>query len=81
MSKFSCTNFALNSFIDVFAGTGVVGDLFLKKGKEVYFNDYLKSNFYSYKAFYEPVKVDIEKIENIISRFWINILEKDFHKN
>ena len=59
----------IKSVIDVFAGTGVVGDLFLKKGKEVYFNDYLKSNFYSYKAFYEPVKVDIKKIENIINKY------------
>ena len=59
----------IKSVIDVFAGTGVVGDLFLKKGKEVYFNDYLKSNCYSYKAFYEPVKVDIKKIENIINKY------------
>ena len=63
----NCKN--IKSVVDVFAGTGVVGDLFLKKGKEVYFNDYLKSNYYSYKAFYEPVKVDIEKIENIINKY------------
>ena len=31
----------VKSVIDVFAGTGVVGSLFLKNGKEVYFNDYL----------------------------------------
>ena len=55
----------VKSVVDVFAGTGVVGSLFLKKGKEVYFNDYLKSNCYSYKAFYEPTKVDIKKLEKI----------------
>ena len=30
----------VKSVVDVFAGTGVVGSLFLKNGKEVYFNDY-----------------------------------------
>lgn len=59
----------VKSVIDVFAGTGVVGTLFLKKGKEVYFNDYLKSNYYSYKAFYEPTKVNLIKIEKIINKY------------
>ncbi len=59
----------IKSVIDVFSGTGVVGNLFLKDGKEVYFNDYLKSNYYSYKAFFEPVKVGIEKLENIINEY------------
>lgn len=59
----------VKSVVDVFAGTGVVGSLFLKNGKEVYFNDYLKSNCYSYKAFYEPKKINIKKIENIINKY------------
>ena len=59
----------VKSVVDVFAGTGVVGSLFLKKGKEVYFNDYLKSNCYSYKAFYDQAKVDIKKIEKIINSY------------
>ncbi len=59
----------VKSVVDVFAGTGVVGSLFLKNGKEVYFNDYLKSNCYSYKAFYEPKKINIKKIENIINNY------------
>ena len=42
----------IKTVIDVFSGTGVVGDLFVKAGKEVYFNDCLKSNYYSYKAFF-----------------------------
>ena len=37
----------IKTVIDVFSGTGVVGDLFVKAGKEVYFNDCLKSNYYS----------------------------------
>ena len=59
----------IKTVIDVFSGTGVVGDLFVKAGKEVYFNDCLKSNYYSYKAFFEPVKVDINKLENIINEY------------
>ena len=62
-----CKN--VKSVVDVFAGTGVVGSLFLKNGKEVYFNDYLKSNYYSYKAFYEPTKADIKKLEKIIDNY------------
>ncbi len=59
----------VKSVVDVFAGTGVVGSLFLKNGKEVYFNDYLKSNCYGYKAFYEYAKVDIKKLERIINDY------------
>ncbi len=59
----------VKSVVDVFAGTGVVGSLFLKNGKEVYFNDYLKSNCYSYKAFYESTKADIKKLEKIINDY------------
>lgn len=78
-SKYKLLNFIENtvneqcqdieSVVDVFSGTGVVGSLFLKEGKEVYFNDYLKSNCYSYQAFFEPVKVDLEKLENIINEY------------
>jgi DNA adenine methylase len=69
----NCKN--VKSVVDVFAGTGVVGSLFLKNGKEVYFNDSLKSNYYSYKAFYENSKADIKKIEKIINDY--NIVEID----
>lgn len=73
----------IKSVIDIFAGTGVVGSMFLKNGKEVYFNDSLKSNCYSYKAFYEPKKVDIRKLEKIINAY--NKIEIDeenyFSKN
>lgn len=78
-SKYKLLNFIENtvneqcqdieSVVDVFSGTGVVGSLFLNEGKEVYFNDYLKSNCYSYQAFFEPVKVDLEKLENIINEY------------
>lgn len=67
----------ISSVVDVFAGTGVVGSMFLKDGKEVYFNDYLKSNCYSYKAFYEPMKIDIKKIEKIINDYNVIEIEED----
>lgn len=67
----------INSVVDVFAGTGVVGSMFLKDGKEVYFNDYLKSNCYSYKAFYEPMKIDIKKIEKIINDYNVVEIEEE----
>lgn len=69
----------VKSVVDVFAGTGVVGSLFLKNGKEVYFNDYLKSNYYSYKAFYEPTKADIKNLEKIINNYnGIEINEENY---
>ena len=59
----------IKSVVDVFSGTGVVGSEFLKNGKEVYFNDYLKSNYYIYKAFYDSTNIDIKKLEKIISDY------------
>ena len=38
------------TFGDVFSGTGVVAEYFLNKGKEIYVNDLLFSNFVIYKA-------------------------------
>lgn len=67
----------INSVVDVFSGTGVVGNLFLKNGKEVYFNDYLNSNYHSYKAFFTPIKVNINKLENIINEYNNMEVDKD----
>lgn len=64
----------VNSVIDVFAGTGVVGNMFLQKGKEVYFNDFLKSNYYGYKAFFDNQEVDNKKLESIIDNY--NAIQK-----
>lgn len=65
--KENCKN--INSVIDLFAGTGVVGSMFLNEGKEVYFNDYLKSNYYSYKAFFGNEKINEKLIEKYINRY------------
>lgn len=92
-SKFKLLNFIdsvvkenckkVNSVVDLFAGTGVVGSMFLKEGKEVFFNDYLKSNYYSYKAFYGNEKIDEEKIEKYINEYnsMKNLEENYFSKN
>ena len=34
-----------NSVFDVFGGTGVVSNYFSEKGKKIYINDILKSNY------------------------------------
>ncbi len=77
----NCKN--VNSVVDLFAGTGVVGSFYLKKGKEVYFNDYLKSNVYSYEAFFKPQQIDIKKLESIIEKYNTIEVEEDnyFSKN
>lgn len=77
----NCEN--IESVVDLFAGTGVVGNLFLNKGKDVYFNDYLKSNVYSYKAFFNSQIADIQKLENIVEEYNnMNIDEENyFSKN
>lgn len=63
----NCTN--VNSIVDLFGGTGVVGNCFLNKGKEIYINDILKANYNSYKAWFGKEKIDILKLENIINGY------------
>ena len=63
----NCTN--VNSIVDIFGGTGVVANYFLRKNKEVYVNDLLKSNYNAYVAWFGNEKVDIFKIENIINNY------------
>lgn len=48
------------SVLDIFAGTGSVSYLFKKMGKEVTFNDYLKSNYFTGKALIENESVILE---------------------
>ena len=41
-----CTkNLEFDNVLDVFGGTGVVGYMYKRKGKTVFYNDYLKSNY------------------------------------
>lgn len=54
---------------DVFAGTGVVADMFRKQGKKVIVNDLLLSNYVSYNTWFGSELVDYEKIQEFISQF------------
>ncbi len=57
------------TFGDVFSGTGVVAEYFLNKGKEIYVNDLLFSNFVIYKALLSNEKYEEEKIIKIIDDY------------
>lgn len=59
----------INSVADVFSGTGVVGEYFLNKGKNVIFNDLLYSNKIIYKAWFGEKKYDEDKTTDIINRY------------
>ncbi len=63
----NCPNF--ESILDVFGGTGVVGNYFSEKGKSVYINDLLYSNYCIYNAFLSNKKFDEKKIEKIIDQY------------
>ncbi|KTT86288.1 DNA adenine methylase [Mammaliicoccus sciuri] len=52
----------VKSVADIFAGTGVVADMFNKKGIKVIVNDILTSNYISYQTWFGNMDVDEEKI-------------------
>ena len=56
--------------IDIFGGTGVVGYFLKQKGKQVYYNDYLKSNYYIGLALIEnnTVKLSKQEIEKLLMK-------------
>ena len=53
------------SFFDVFAGTGVVGEYFIKKNSfdNLLINDFLYSNFVIFKAFFESKDYNEQKLQ------------------
>lgn len=53
----------VHSVADIFAGTGVVADLFNKQGKKVIVNDILTSNYISYQTWFGNESVDSKKIQ------------------
>ncbi len=52
-----------DSILDIFGGTGVVGYFYKRKGKLVYYNDYLKSNYLVGKAIIENNNVRLKNGE------------------
>ena len=57
----------INSVFDVFAGTGAVASAFTDK--KIIVNDILYSNHLAHLTWFEPMKVDLKKIEKIINSY------------
>lgn len=58
-----------NSFCDIFAGTGIISYYMLNKVNTLHINDFLYSNEFIYKAFFENTSYNTEKLEKIKSRY------------
>lgn len=58
-----------SSFLDLFGGTGIVGDFFNDQKTKVYINDLLKSNYISYLAWFGNEKIDKNKIREYIEKY------------
>lgn len=56
----------INTVADVFAGTGVVSNLYKNLGKKLIVNDLLYSNYVSYLTWFSTMPVSIEKIKNYL---------------
>lgn len=87
-------HFEFESFADIFAGTGVVSEYFLKhsNAKNIIINDFLYSNFIIYNAFFKQEIYNANKIINLQKKynnlknldenyFSINFGDKFFSKN
>ncbi|MFQ6091753.1 MAG: DNA adenine methylase [bacterium] len=69
-------HFDFSNAIDIFGGTGVVGYFLKQKGKQVYYNDYLKSNYFVGLALIENNTVKLSKKE--IERLLIKASDYDY---
>lgn len=58
-----------SSFLDLFGGTGIVGDSFNDSKTKIYVNDLLKSNYLSYLAWFGNDKIDKKKIKKYIDSY------------
>ncbi len=56
-------------FLDIFAGTGVVGAEGIKHFKKVILNDFLFSNYIIHNAFFKKGRYSIEKVKKIIRKY------------
>lgn len=69
------------SFFDVFAGTGVVADKASNHYKYIYVNDFLPSNYATYKAFFGKGRYSerrIEKTIQLLNSLNIDDLEENY---
>jgi len=69
-----------NSFLDIFAGTGVVSAVATKHFEKVLLNDFLHSNYAVYRAFFGNEAWDKNKIDSIIKSY-NNIYGDDLEDN
>ena len=58
-----------SSFLDLFGGTGIVGDFFNDQKTKVYVNDLLKSNYLSFLSWFGNEKIDKNKIKDFINKY------------
>lgn len=58
-----------DTVLDIFSGTGIVAEHFNSKGKAVYVNDILKSNYCIYDAWFGTQKIDVKKIDTFIEEY------------
>jgi len=65
-----CKHLNFSSVLDAFGGTACVSYLFKTRGKQVFYNDYLKSNYYIGLALIENSKETLtqEDVEKILKR-------------
>ncbi len=68
------------SFVDLFAGTGIVGSIAMGYFKKVIMNDFLFSNNVIYEAFFSNKEFVQEKINRIV-RNYNNIKHEDLDEN
>lgn len=71
----------VNSFADIFGGTGVVADRFFKKGINVVVNDLLDSNYFSYLTYFGSEEVDDNKIKKHIEKMNALSLHNNYVSN
>ncbi|HIH96011.1 MAG TPA: MerR family transcriptional regulator, partial [Thermoplasmata archaeon] len=66
----NCKHLDFNSVLDAFGGTACVSYLFKTRGKQVFYNDYLKSNYYIGLALIENSGETLtqEDVEEILKR-------------
>ncbi|MEG0361821.1 MAG: Dam family site-specific DNA-(adenine-N6)-methyltransferase [Longicatena sp.] len=67
---------SIDSVFDVFGGTGVVGYSFNKE-KSVIINDILMTNYVIYNTFFSNKKINIKRLEKIISEYNKKIVKKE----
>ncbi|MFW6009467.1 MAG: DNA adenine methylase [archaeon] len=65
--KEECDSYS--SFFDIFGGTGVVAAEFNNKDTKIIINDILKSNYISYKTWFDSSEYDLNKIKRLLREF------------